>query len=295
MADPVQITPKTGAESLLLGLKAHGIDYLFANAGTDFPPIIEALVSLPADAMPEPVTVPHETAGVAMAHGYYLATGRPQAVMVHVNVGLANAAMGVINAASDNIPVLVMSGRTPITETGHKGSRMTPIQYGQEMYDQASLVSDVVKYHYEMRYPEQGEPLVSRALAIAASAPQGPVYLSLPREPLSATIPEAQQQSSSPRPAASATFPDPETVGRVAAALAAAKHPVILVQRGDPAGKLSVALQALVQEHAIAVAEPFLVRNVMPSAHPMFLGSDVKSALAGADLVLVLDCWWSGW
>ncbi len=30
----------TGAESLLLGLKRSGIDYVFANAGTDFPPII---------------------------------------------------------------------------------------------------------------------------------------------------------------------------------------------------------------------------------------------------------------
>ena len=282
--------PKTGAESLLLGMKAHGVDYLFANAGTDFPPIIEALVGLPSDLMPEPVTVPHETAGVAMAHGYYLVTGQVQAVMVHVNVGLANAAMGVINAASDNVPVLVMSGRTPITETGHKGSRMTPIQYGQEMFNQASLVADMVKYHYEMRYPEQGEPLVARALAIAGSAPRGPVYLSLPREPLSATIAEGLHTPVTPRPAASPCYPDPVAVAKVAALLAAARHPLVLVQRGDPAGSLSTALQALASDHAVAVCEPFMVRNTMPSGHPMAMGGDVKAALATADLVVVLDC-----
>jgi hypothetical protein len=67
---------QTGAENLLLGLKASGIDYIFANAGTDFPPIIEAFATLDADSVPMAVTVPHETAGVGMAHGYYLVTGQ---------------------------------------------------------------------------------------------------------------------------------------------------------------------------------------------------------------------------
>ena len=107
-------TPKTGAEALLIALKNNGIEWLFANAGTDFPPVIEALAGAAPGTMPTPVTVPHETAAVAMAHGHYLVSGQPQAVMVHVNVGLANAVMGVINAASDNIPMVVMSGRTPI-------------------------------------------------------------------------------------------------------------------------------------------------------------------------------------
>ena len=76
-------SPANGAESVLIGLKASGIDYLFANAGADFPPVIEALSSLGPAATPQAITIPHETASVAMAHGYYLATGKPQAVMVH--------------------------------------------------------------------------------------------------------------------------------------------------------------------------------------------------------------------
>ena len=177
MKDGLPPKPATGAESVLMGLRTSGIDYLFANAGTDFPPIIEALAALDPASVPQAITIPHETAAIAMAHGYYLVTGRPQAVMVHVNVGLANAAMGVINAASDNVPVIVMSGRTPITESGHQGSRISPIQYGQEMYDQTSLVRDVTKYNYELRYPEQGGPLVARAATLAMSEPRGPVYL----------------------------------------------------------------------------------------------------------------------
>lgn len=283
-------SPASGAESVLSGLRFHGIDYLFANAGTDFPPIIEALATLPASETPQAILIPHESAAVAMAHGHFLVSGRPQAVMVHVNVGLANAAMGVINAASDNIPLIVISGRTPITESGRPGTRMTPIQCGQEMYDQASLVADSVKFRYEMRYPEQGEPLVARAVALATSAPQGPVYLSLPREPLMAHIEPGLHQPAAPRPAASPIHPDPAAIETLARWLEAAAAPLFLVQRSDPAGKLSALLQDFAYRNAIAVAEPFSVRNVMPSAHPMFIGHDAKSALAGADLVIVLDC-----
>jgi acetolactate synthase-1/2/3 large subunit len=280
----------TGAMALLRALRFHGVEYLFANAGTDFPPVIEALSSLSHNEMPMAITVPHETACVAMAHGFYLATGRAQALMVHVNVGLANAVMGAINAASDNIPVLIMSGRTPITEQGRKGMRMTPIQYGQEMFDQSSLVSDLVKYHYEMRYPEQAEPLVSRALAAARSAPEGPVYLSLPREPLAEAFPPSRIPAHSIRPAATEAHPRTADIDQVARWLAKAKAPVLLVQRGDPAGNLSQALQAFSQRNGVAVAEPFVVRNVMPSAHPCLMGHDPAAALNGADLVIALDC-----
>lgn len=283
------VAAQTGAESLLLGLKASGIDYLFANAGTDFPPIIEAFATLDPQSVPVPVTVPHETASVGMAHGYYLVTGRMQATMVHVNVGLANSVMGVINAASDNIPVMVLSGRTPITERGRKGARMTPIQYGQEMYDQSSLVADTVKFHYEMRYPEQGEILAQRAAVLARSEPCGPVYVSLPREPLTEHVPETVGRATSVQAVSTRAFPDPDAIAQAADWLTAAKHPVVLCQRGDTEGRVGAALARLAADFAIGVCEPFAIRNVMASADPMFLGNDPKAALEGADFVLVVD------
>ena len=280
---------KTGAESVLLGIKRAGIDYLFANAGTDFPPIIKALLALTNEQLPCPVIAPHETAAVGMAHGYYLVTGKPQAVMVHVNVGLANAAMGVINAASDNIPMLVMSGRTPITQKGRAGARATPIQYGQEMYDQTSLVRDVVKYSYEMRYPEQGESLVTRAVAVACQAPMGPTYLSLPREPLDAEIPTETGDIDRSAPTIQAAA-DETQLTQLASWIAAAHQPLILVQRSAPDGVMAATLLTFTEQYGIAVVEPFSVRNVMPTQHPAFLGYSASTAIAEADLILAIDC-----
>jgi len=279
---------QTGAESLLDGLSLSGIQYMFANAGTDFPPIIEALARRDPSAAPVALTIPHETAAVAMAHGAYLVTGRAQAVMVHVNVGLANSVMGVINAASDNIPMLVMSGRTPISERGRKGARMTPIQYGQEMFDQTSLVRDLVKYSYEMRYPEQGKQLVMRAMSLATSEPQGPVYLSLPKEPLSEIVPETTQTHHPMPPAATKILPDPEAIIKLARLLETASNPVIICQRGDTEGRLSRALSTLAAKHGIAVFEPFLLRNVLHSNDPALQGYHA-SGPSDADLIIVLD------
>src|SRR6202007_1638319 len=105
--------------------------------------------------------------------GYFLATGRAQAVMGHTNVGVANCAIGAINAATEHTPVLLLFGRTPGLEKGRLGARTVPIGWGQEMRDQAALIREASKWDYELRFPEQAPSVVDRAYAIAGSTPRG--------------------------------------------------------------------------------------------------------------------------
>lgn len=280
----------TAAEALLARLKQNGVDYLFANAGTDFAPLVEALARAPASgiAMPEALAVPHETAAVAMAHGYTLVTGRPQAVMVHTNVGLANALMGVINAASDDVPMLLCSGRTPVTEQGRQGFRDTPIHWGQEMRDQAAMLREVVKWDYELRFPEQAAELADRALAIAASAPQGPVYMSLPREVLCALYPGGLPARPLQRPARPAR-PDDAAIDEAARILIRAERPLILAQRSGDRARGMAALVRLAEALGAPVVEHWCIRNSMPNGHDLHAGYDPHTLLAEADAVLVVD------
>ena len=104
--------------------------------------------------------------------------------MLHTNVGTANAINTLINASRDRIPMLLTSGRTPYTERGMNGSRSAHIQWAQEMFDQAGMLRELVKWDYEMKRGSQAAAAVDRALEIASASPQGPVYLSLPREVL---------------------------------------------------------------------------------------------------------------
>jgi acetolactate synthase-1/2/3 large subunit len=280
----------TAGGVLLARLKAVGIDYIFANSGTDFPPIIEGLAEAEAKgiALPQALVMPHEAAAMGMAHGYYLATGRAQAVMAHTNVGLANCAIGAINAAMEHIPVLLFSGRTPVTERGRKGSRTVPIGWGQEMRDQAGLVREACKWDDELRVPDHIPQMVDRAFAIACSTPRGPVYMSLPREVLCQPCPtEGLEAPSTMAPAIA--MPASGSVAEAARLLAAAENPVIFAQRGAASAEGFAALAALAAEWGIPVCQYWAVQLAMATDHPMAAPADPKPLLETADVVLALD------
>lgn len=281
----------TAGEALLRRFKTLGVDHLFLNSGTDFPPIIEGIARAEGDPgadLPAPIIAPHEHAAMGMAHGYFLATGRSQAVMVHTNVGLANAAIGAINAASGHIPTILCSGRTPVTESGRFGGRLNPINWGQEMRDQHALVRESVKWDYELRASEQVADVVDRAYAIANSLPRGPVYLSLPREVLCETT-ELGLSAPPPVLGASTSVPHPGDVERAAAILARADRPLIIGQRGPGGRDGFAALARLAEDWAVPVVEYWPTQMSLSTEHPMHAGYDPGELLAEADAVLVLN------
>jgi acetolactate synthase-1/2/3 large subunit len=282
----------TAATAMLGRLGQLGIRYLFANSGTDFAPIIEAYEQASPELLqqfPKPLTIPHETVAVAMAHGAYLVSGEPQAVMVHVNVGLANSLMGLMNAQSDNIPLIMLAGRTPITEYQREGSRMTPIQYGQEMSDQGQVVRQVVKWDYELRYGEQIVDAIDRAWVIAQSEPKGPVFLSLPREPLAEAI-TGGRDLQYPLPVARVeTGLDAGVLDTLLDRLSCAEFPLVIAQRNSVDGALGAAIENFCISQGIGVIEPFAKSNLMSNSMEFHLGYQVGELLSKSDFILVVE------
>ncbi|MEZ5668968.1 MAG: thiamine pyrophosphate-requiring protein [Alphaproteobacteria bacterium] len=280
----------TAGGAVFARLKALGVRVVFANSGTDFPPIIEGLAEAAAGdvALPDALVMPHEHVALGMAQGWYLATGETPAVMLHTNVGLANGAIGTINAATDQVPMILMSGRTPTTERGRFGSRTVPIGWGQEMRDQTALVREACKWDYELRFPEQVGELLDRAHAIANSTPRGPVYLSLPRETLCEACPtEGLDALPSMRPAQ--TGPRTADIAAAADILTRASRPLIFAQRGAGSAAGFAALQRIADAFVIPVCHYWAVSLGLPTDHPMCVGADPEPWLSEADAVLVID------
>ena len=218
--------------------------------------------------LPKALVMPHENAAMGMAYGYYLATGRAQAVMAHTNVGLANCAIGAINAATEHVPMLLMSGRTPTLEQGHLGARTVPIGWGQEMRDQTALVRESCKWDYELRFPEQAEESVDRAFAIANSTPKGPVYLSLPREVLCEPVErDAGRDTPSMAPALSA--PPAATLAEAADLLANAQNPLIIAQRGAGSAEGFAALARMAERWGMPLVHYWAIQIAIPTNHAM--------------------------
>jgi acetolactate synthase-1/2/3 large subunit len=277
---------ETVADHFFGALAERGIEYLFANAGTDFSPVIEALAKAQVlgTPIPRPVTVPHEAIAVAMAQGYHFATGRPQAVMVHVTVGTANALGNLINLARANVPLLMLAGRTPLVEGGLPGARDRLIQWAQEAFDQAGMVREYVKWDYELRNATQVDAVVNRAIEIACSEPPGPIYLSLPREVLAApAVPKVDRKPTVPSPMA----PSASELAAIADLVRKAEAPLIItagIESGD------AGLGALAEKYAIPVLHHAPIFLGLPTAHPMYLGLGPSRLTTEADLILVLQC-----
>src|SRR5271165_4476220 len=154
-----EMTVDCVAEAYLTLLAERGVEYLFANAGTDFAPLVEAFAKAARTGVPvpKPVLATHENLALSMAHGWAMVTGRVPAVMLHVSVGTANGVCGIFNAARDNVPILFTAGRSPLTESGLPGARDVYIHWAQEMFDQAGMVRELVKWDYELRNGHQLE------------------------------------------------------------------------------------------------------------------------------------------
>ena len=287
-ATPTGQRPTIAAEAFLRALADHGTDYFFVNPGTDFPPIVEAFSRAKKTnaKVPKPILVPHENLAVGMAHGAYMMTGRPQAVMVHVNVGTANTINNLTNLSRDRVPLILAAGRTPITEKGSFGSRSRPIHWAQEMFDQAGMVREMVKWDYELRVPGQIGDVVSRGVEVAMAHPRGPVYLVLPREPLAAPLTEPIAPIK-PRPQAAPAYPDPRTIATLAEWIAAAERPLIVT--AALAAEAVPVLERLAERCAIPVVAHGARTMCLPSSHPMHFGFEPGALLTDADLVIVIE------
>jgi len=289
---PVTFKPETAAEAWLGLLAARGVEYLFANGGTDFAPVVEAYAKGQKLGwrLPQIVIVPHENMGVAMAHGYAMVTGKPQAMMVHVGVGSANSINGLINASRQNVPILFTAGRTPITESGAlPAARNNYIHWAQEHFDQGGMMREFLKWDYELRHAEQVETVIDRALAISKSEPQGPVYVTLPREILASSFPggfSAQPTIMAASPPAA----DPEMLEEAAKLLGAAQHPLLITANGGRTLDSSRAIEQLAQTLAVPVIHYRPRHLALSTEHPMHCGWDPHALLKEADVVLVVDC-----
>jgi acetolactate synthase-1/2/3 large subunit len=279
----------SAADRLLAALKGLGVPFLFANSGTDFPPIIEAFARARHEgtALPVPLLVPHENLAVAMAHGAYLLSGQPQAVMVHVNVGTANAINLLTNASRDRVPLLLLAGRSPITEAGMFGARSRPIHWAQEMFDQGGMVRELVKWDYELRNSAQVCAVAQRAVEAAMTPPRGPVYLTLPREPLAA---EAQGEALGvPRALPSPAHPDPDAIARLARWLSEAERPLLIASSLGLRPAEAEILARLADRFGVPVIAHAPRYACLAGDHPMHIGYDPGPYLGEADVIVVVE------
>ncbi len=287
----------TAATVFLNALNEAGVSYIFANLGTDHPPIIESLAEAQATGqrVPQVITCPHEMVALSAAHGYAQATGRAQVVLVHVDCGTLSLGGAVHNAAKGRVPVLLFAGISPFTQEGELlGSRNEWVHWVQDVLDQRGILRGYVKYENEIRTGRNIQPIVHRAMQLAHSDPKGPVYLTAAREVLEEEVPPvAAFDPKLWRPVAPGAI-EPSAAALIAEDLIAARRPLVI---SSYLGRNPAAVDELVKLcHTLGIGAWTSIPTYLdfPADHPLYLGNQVNAPvpnppLAEADVVLVLD------
>jgi acetolactate synthase I/II/III large subunit len=275
------------AAELIRTLADEGVQHLFINPGTDTAPVQEALAAARKRQTPSPhaVLCTHEFVALSAAMGHYFASGAPQAVMVHVDIGTLNLGGALHNAQRNRVPAVIFAGRSPYaTAPAIPGHRDNYIHWPQEQLDQQAVVRAFGKWTIEVPRGRDLGLIVRRAYQVAQADPRGLAYVMLPREALMEPADGGlARRLPPPRPAAA----DPAGLAEVARCLAGADRPVIVTSR---TGARPAAVAALV-EVAEILGCPVLDhrdRLSFPPGHPLCAG-EAGEVLTDADAVLILD------
>ena len=281
---------KYGADVFVEILRNFGVEYIFSSPGSEWPPLWEALAKqkeLGLDG-PQYYNFRHEDLAIGAAMGYTKATGKLAVCLIHASVGTLHAAMGIRAAYQEKCPILVCAGES--VTFGEGDDAWVGAQWGRYLADYggpARLVEPYTKSSFGLNHKAVMTGAIHRACQLAAAAPAGPVFLSLPFEYL-------KEEAVVPAPAANNLAAQPqvdETALQEAAALiAGAKNPLIITENiGQvPASvkelvKLAETLGAGVVESQQAGAVSF------PRDHDLHAGYSPNAFLASADVVLCLD------
>lgn len=263
-------------EYILNFLKEY-TDKIFIVSGTDYPALIKAVQKLKE---PEFVVVPHENTAASAALGYSLA-GKLGVVMVHTVPGSLNAFGVIANAYTSRIPLLVIAGKSPYTSRGSTASRNLRIHWTQDA-DQEELMRKYVKWAYEVRDPSQIPYVLSRAVQIALSEPQGPVYIAIPREVSVGKIEHERKPRMQP------FYPGVPNylLWKIKEMIEKASYPIIVTWRGGRKLSWFNAIRSFADRHNIPVLNYVGERVNYPSSGKMAID---RFNLKQADLIIEIE------
>ncbi|GAB1316880.1 Thiamine pyrophosphate enzyme [Madurella fahalii] len=286
----------TTAFALFEALWEANITACFVNVGSDHPSILEAIIKGKRErpiSWPRIITCPSEIIAISMADGYARISGRPQAVLVHVDVGTQALGQGIHNASVGRAPVLIFAGLCPYTESGElPGSRTEYMHWLQDAPDQQAIVRQYCRYTGEVRTGFNIKQMIGRALQFAESTPKGPTYLTCAREVLAQEIQPYSLDQEQWVPVGPSALPA-DAVRDISAALVKAERPLIVTGysgRDRRTPELLTSLADLIP--GIRVHDTGGSDVCFPFSHVASegfrLGSD--ECTRDADMILLLDC-----
>jgi acetolactate synthase-1/2/3 large subunit len=234
------------SQLLVRCLENEGVQYVFGVPGEETVSLLDAF----AESSITWVPTRHEQGAALMADVWGRLTGRPGVCLATLGPGASNLITGVADAYLDHAPLVAITGQTSLALI-HKESH----QY----VDTQRLFESITKWQARVAYPEVIPEVVRKAFKIAQTEKPGPTHIEFPEEVARAEVEEE------PLRVTRVGYPLPaqESIRLAAAAIAEARHSMILAGNGVIRRRAANELRELAERAGIPVATTFMGKGVI--------------------------------
>ncbi len=276
---PAQKGAPTVAEKLIAQLAGFGVERIYGIPGDSNLPLIEALRKQRKIKF---ILTRNEATAAFAASAEAKLTGRLGVCLSIAGPGATNLITGLMDAATDRVPVLALTGQVSQSFVGSEAL--------QEI-DQVELFRTFCVFSESIAKPSQALRLLTLAVK-KAYAYRGVAHLSLPTDVLAEPLDEELWQAE--RHLFSQTVsPDEEVIKKAAELIERSQRPVILAGFGTRHAREE--LLKLAERLKAPVATTSRAKGVIPETHPLALGvlgalgtEFAARAVSRADLLIVL-------
>jgi len=262
-----------GGRHALRVARAHGVKALFTLTGAHVFPLYDAAVaSEPATPI---IDVRHEASAVFAAEAIGKLTRTPGLAALTAGPGVTNGVSPIAQAYFAGAPLVVIGGRAPAATWGSGTLQEidhTPIL--QSVTVSAATAADL----------EAIAPAVDAAFTAARSPHRGPAFVDVPMDVFFDNGPFTHEV----RVEAARIEPDPDDVERIAALLAEARRPVLILGSDVWADGAEEAARRFVEETGVPAVVNGMGRGVLPRGHPLLMTKARSSAFDDCDLAVVV-------
>ncbi|MQA55372.1 5-guanidino-2-oxopentanoate decarboxylase [Pseudomonas piscis] len=268
----------TCGEVLVKLLEGYGVEQVFGIPGVHTVELYRGL----ARSSIRHVTPRHEQGAGFMADGYARTSGKPGVCFIITGPGMTNITTAMGQAYADSIPMLVISSVQTRSQLGGGRGKL------HELPNQSALVGGVAAFSHTLMCADELPVVLARAFALFQAGRPRPVHIEIPLDVL---VQDADHLLASEPVQVARAGAAPAAVAQMGQLLATAKRPLILA--GGGAIDAAASLTQLAQLLQAPVALTINAKGMLPSAHPLLIGSTqslvaTRALVAQADVVLAI-------
>jgi acetolactate synthase I/II/III large subunit len=248
-----------GADALIAALERAGVDTVFGMPGGASLPLYDALLDSPI----RHVLMRHEAGAGHAAEGYARATGRVGVAFATSGPGATNLVTPICDAHMDSIPTLFVTGQVRTTLRGSNAFQEA---------DVIGITAPIVKHSLSVERADDIAQAVADALHLAQAGRPGPVLLDVPVDVASAPARDVRAHTPQIPGYRPRTKPNGRQVRIAAAAIAAARRPVLYAGGGVVHAGAAAELTALARLTGMPVTTTLMALGAFPASDRQWIG-----------------------